>query len=400
MNPNGANTGSSELATRFANQRYAWQPYNSVENFFRTGNVINTSLNIRGNSEDGKVAFNVNYGHLDEKGFTPGNSINRNTLAVGGRAQLTNKFTASATLNFSRNNVKSPPVAASRGNGTLGFSTYANVFFTPRSVDLIGLPFEIPENQGSIYYRDGNDIINPRWTVKNAGSTQLTNRVFGTASLQYDFNDNLNVLYRAGIDFYNERNSQFSNKNGVNFNQAINGRLVTWDNNVRIWDHYASISGDYNLTDDFGVGFTVGGTSRSRRFERDGLRSDGQIVFGILRHWNFTTPSPTFADGRNIQFTDRRNIIGLFGEVLVDFRNQVFITFSARNDWVSNLPTENNNKFYPSISGSWIPTQTFPDIKSNGWGLNYLKIRAGLGQSAGFPNWIPSITNSKLRNSG
>jgi len=378
------NGGDNELRNRFLGTRYSYEPYNSVEEFFRTGNVSNTSVNIRGNSEDGNVAYNMNYGHLDETGFTPGNGIRRNTLAVGGRAKLSNNFTASATLNFSRNDVKSPPVAASRGNGTLGFSTFANVFFTPRSVDLNGLPFEIPENGGSIYYRNGNDIINPLWTVKNAGSRQLTNRVFGTASLQYDFNDNLNILYRAGLDFYNERNSQFSNKNGVNFNQAINGQYITWDNNVRIWDHYVSLSGDYDLTDDFGVSFTAGATSRSRKFDQQGVQSDGQIVFGVLRHFNFTTQTA-------IQNTNFRNIVGVFGEVLVDFRNYAFVTFSARNDWVSNLPTENNNKFYPSISASFVPTQAFSELKSTGWGLNYLKLRGGLGQSAGFPTGFPTI---------
>ena len=378
------NGGDNELRNRFAGTRYAWQPYNSVENFFRTGNVINTSVNIRGNSEDGKVAYNVNYGHLDETGFTPGNEVNRNTLAVGGRAQLSNKFTANATLNFSRNDVTSPPVAASRGNCTLGFSTFANVFFTPRSVDLMGLPFEIPENGGSIYYRNGNDIINPRWTVKNAGSRQLTNRVFGTASLQYDFTDNLNLLYRVGVDFYNERNTQYSNKNGVNFNQAINGFYNTWDNNVRIWDHYVSLSGDYDLFGDLGLSFTAGATSRSREFDQQGVASSGQLVFGVLRHFNFTAQVP-------IQFTTFRNIIGVFGEALFDYSGYAFLTVSARNDWVSNLPTENNSRFYPSVSASFIPTQAFDGLRSTGWGLNYLKLRAGLGQSAGFPTGFPTV---------
>ena len=65
------------------------------------------------------VSYNVNYGHLDEKGFTPGNGIRRNTLSVGGRAKLSNKFTVNASLNYSRNNsVTSPPIATSQGNGT------------------------------------------------------------------------------------------------------------------------------------------------------------------------------------------------------------------------------------------------------------------------------------------
>ncbi|MDC7995986.1 SusC/RagA family TonB-linked outer membrane protein [Altibacter sp. HG106] len=381
---NGFRGGDNELLNQFSGQRYDYRPYNSVENFFRTGAVSNTSINVRGNSEDGKVAFNVNYGHLDEEGFTPGNGIRRNTLAVGGRAQLSNNFSVTATLNFSRNNVTSPPVAASRGNGTLGFSTFANVFFTPRSVDLMGLPFELPETGGSIYYRDGNDIINPRWSVKNAGSRQLTNRVFGTASLQYDFSDNLNLLYRVGVDFYNERNTQFSNKDGVNFNQAIFGFYQTWDNNNRIWDHYLSLSGDYDVTDKFGLGFTVGATTRSTEFDQQGVRSDGQIVFGVLRHFNFTTQSP-------IQNFAEQNIIGVFGEVLFDYDDFAYLTVSARNDWVSNLPTENNSQFYPSVSASFIPTSAFDGLRSQGWGLNYLKLRAGLGTSAGFPSGFPAV---------
>jgi hypothetical protein len=246
----------------------------------------------------------------------------------------------------------------------------------------MGLEFEIPETGGSIYYRNGNDIINPRWSVKNAGSRQLTNRVFGTAQLQYDFNDNLNVLYRAGVDFYNERNTQYSNKDGVNFNQAIFGQYITWDNNVRIWDHYLSVSGDYDIGEDFGISFTAGGTSRSRQFDQQGVQSDGQIVFGVLRHFNFLTQTP-------IQFTQERNIVGVFGEALIDFRDYAYLTLSARNDWVSNLPTENNSRFYPSVSASFIPTTAFPEMRSNAF--NYLKLRAGLGQSANFPTGYPSV---------
>ncbi|MEP2937684.1 MAG: SusC/RagA family TonB-linked outer membrane protein [Gilvibacter sp.] len=392
---NNLNGGDNILRNRYAGVRYDWKPYNSVENFFRTGDVKNTSVNVRGNSDDGKIAYNVNYGHLDELGFTPGNKIVRNTLAVGGRAQLSNNFTVSATLNFSRNDFRSPPVAASRGNGTLGFSTFANVFFTPRSVDLMNLEYTIPETGGSIYYRNGNDIINPRWSVDNAGSSQLTNRVFGTAQLQYDFSENLNILYRAGVDFYNERNRQFSNKNGVNFNQAINGQYITWDNNVRIWDHYVALSGDYDVSDDFGVTFTAGATSRSREFEQNGAQSDGQIVFGLLSHSNFLTQQAF--NGYSLQ-----NIVGVFGEASVDFRDYAFVTFSGRNDWVSNLPTENNSQFYPSVSASFIPTSAFPEIRSSEWGLNFLKLRAGLGQSAGFPGGFPvtQTVNQSINNNG
>ena len=68
------------------------------------------------------------------------------------------------------------------------------------------------------------------------------------------------------------------------------------------------------------------------------------------------------------------------------------MTLSGRQDWVSNLPTENNSLLYPSVSFSFLPTAAFEGLKSaSGKGLNYLKLRAGLGQSAGFPEGYPTI---------
>jgi len=394
--PNG-NNGNNILSQQFAGQRYEYRPYDNVAGFFQSGAVKSNSVNIKGGSKDGNVSFNTNFGHLDETGFTPGNGLRRTNISVGGVAKLNNKFTVNGTFNYALTNFKSPPVSASLGNGTTGFSVFGNVFFTPRNVDLNGLPFEIPENGGSIYYRNGNDIINPRWTLKNAGTKQITNRAFGTASLSYNINENLDATYRAGIDFYNERVTESSNKNGVNFDDAVFGFLQTTDNNNIIWDHYAALNGDYDLTEDIGLSFVSGLTSRSTQFSRQGLRSTGQLVFGVKKHFNFANQSTTYAADANgnseqIEFEQTRNIVGLFGEASFDYSNYAFITLSARNDWVSNLPTENNSQFYPSISASFLPTAAIEGFRSeSGKGLNYLKLRAGLGQSAGFPTGYPTV---------
>jgi TonB-linked SusC/RagA family outer membrane protein len=368
----------------FAGVRYDWRPYNSVERFFRTGGVSNTSVNINGSDSEGKVNYNLNYGHLDDKGFLPGNTLRRNNLTIGGRAILSNKFTVAGTMSFARTNFTSPPVAASQGNGTTGLSVFGNVFFTPRNVDLVGLPFDIPETGGSLYYRNGNDINNPNWLTRNAKTTQLTNRVYGTTTLSYEFNENLNATYRVGLDFYNERNSFYVNKGGVLGAAVddINGVYNTADNNNRIWDHYFAVSGDYDLSEKVGLTFITGATSRSTFFDRQGVNSTGQIVFDVQRHFNFLTQTPT-------QFTSFQNIVGVLGQADIDYDNFLFLSLAARNDWVSNLPTENNSQFYPSASVSFLPTSAFDGLKSDA--LNYLKIRAGLGTSAGFPSGFPAV---------
>lgn len=373
-----------EAFPEFQGARYDWKPYNSVEEYFKPGSVSSTSVNINGASEDGNTTFNANFGYLDDESFIPGNGLTRANVSIGGRSKLSNRFTVAGAMNYSRTDYSSPPIAASEGNGTTGLSIFGNIYFTPRSVDLLGLPYQNPIDGSSVYYRNGNDIINPRWTANNAKYSQLTTRVFWNASMQYDINDNLNMTYRAGLDYYNERNEQYSNKGGVEFTSAIFGFLNTYDNNNTIWDHYLALNGNYDLSEKLGMTFNVGATSRSTTFDQQGVASTGQIVFDIQRHFNYANQSP-------IQYSERRNIAGILGQVTLDYDNMLFITGSTRTDWVSNLITENNSQTYPSISGSFLPTAAWPGIKSQN-GLNFLKLRAGLGQSATFPTAYPTVS--------
>ena len=364
--------------------RYAWKPYDSVEEFFRPGFVSNTNVNVAGGTQDGTTNFNVNVGYLDDKGFTPGNSLNRFNISIGGRSQLSNRFTVQATANYSRTDYRTPPIASSRGNGTDGLSVYGNVLFTPISVDLMGLPFENPIDGSSVYYRNGNDIINPRWTAKNVTYRQLTNRINWTASLTYDLTENLNVNWRSGLDFYNERNINGSNKGGVEFNQAIFGFYQTYDNNNTIWDHFFSLNGNYDISELLGLSFTVGATARQDFYDRSGVNSTGQIVFGVKRHFNYENQTP-------IQFTQKRNIVGLLGQATLDVGDFVFVNVSARTDWVSNLTQENNSKTYPGVSVSFLPINAFPGTWNDAMGMNYLKFRGSYGTSATFPTGYPTV---------
>ncbi|QLG46079.1 SusC/RagA family TonB-linked outer membrane protein [Costertonia aggregata] len=381
-------TGIPAAFPEFAGARYEWRPYDSVENFFRVGLVTSNSLNVRGSSDDGKVSYNANVGHLDDQGFTPGNGVQRYTLGVGGRAILSNKFTVAGTLNFSNTNFKTPPVAASTGNGAFGTgsSVFGELFFTPRSVDLLGLPFQNPIDGSSVYYRQNNSIQHPLWTINNAGFEQVTNRVFGQTSLTYNINDNLNILYRFGLDVFSENNVNFQNKGGRGQEDAalVSGIYQTWNNTNTIQNHDFILNGDYDLSEKIGMTFNLGATSRREILDRNGVSSNGQQVFNVLRHVNF-------ANQNEIQFLQERNIAGVFAQTDFDYDRWAYLTLAARNDWVSNLSADNRSAFYPSASVSLIPTTFIQGIKSEK-GLNYLKVRAGYGTSANFPTGFPTVS--------
>src|SRR5687767_11548844 len=50
----------------------------------------------------------------------------------------------------------------------------------------------------------------------------------------------------------------------------------------------------------------------------------------------------------------------------------VYVNFTGRNDWFSVLTPQNNNVFYPSVSGSFIFSEL---LESQDW-LSYGKLRA------------------------
>ncbi|MEA1785896.1 SusC/RagA family TonB-linked outer membrane protein [Arenibacter sp. GZD96] len=383
----------SDAFPEFEGVRYQYKPYNNVEAFFRTGTVTNNSVNVGGSSADGKFSYNTNFSNLSDEGFTPGNKLTRNTFGIGGRAELSNKFTTSGALNFTRTDFKSPPVAAGDGNAVFdtstGSSIFSNIFFTPRSVDLIGLPFENPLDGSSVYYRQNNSIQHPLWTVANAQTRQETYRVFGNASLTYLINDNLNVTYRAGIDVYSENNTNSQNKGGVSDNTQLRaGIYQTWNNTNTIWDHNLLLNGQYSLSESIGMTFNAGITSRREIFDQNGVSSSGQQVFGVLRHFNFGLQD-------EIQFFRERNITGAYGQVDFDYKRFLYLNVSGRNDWVSNLESENRAIFYPSASVSFIPTTAIEGLKDSK-ALNYLKIRAGYGTSANFPTGFPTANTLTL----
>lgn len=360
---------------QFQNAQYEYRAYNSVPRFFRTGVQASTSLSVRGGGP--KTSYNVNYGYFDDKGFTPGNNLIRNTFGFGGSASLSNNLTVRTTLNYTATNYQTPPIAASQGSGTTGAgsSVFGDVFYTPRSVDLIGLPFQNPLTGGSVYYRSGNDIQNPRWTAENAVSRQVVDRFFGQINATYKFNDNLELMYRVGIDQYTEQNEFGQHKGGVDGN--INGFYNTWSATNRITNHDLILTFNKKLTEDIELNSLLGFNARRDDFRQQGVNSVNQSVFGVFRHFNFSTQSFN-------QFTTAQNRLGVYMQANFSYKNYLFLNLVGRNDWSNTLEVANNSIFYPGVSLSFDATSAIDALKESSV-LSYLKLRVGYGSSANFP---------------
>lgn len=369
---------------QFQGQKVPFKPIrDNVKNFFNTGLIKTTSVGVSSSSGTGS-SFNANYTYMDDEGFTPGNRLIKNTFGLGGTAKLSNKFTVNGTFNYAITDFKAPPTATGFGSNPSASSVFGNLLYTPIAVDLFGLPYENPLDKGSVYYRPSNDIQHPLWTVNNSFTGQKINRIFGNMAVKYDIAKNMNIMYRVGYDQYSDFNFYSQNKGGVvggndfqlGFHRTVAGSNMIWDHSL-LYNWQADINSDWKLNVDAGL------NSQDRAYEQIGQRSTQQLVYGLFDHDNFVIHDNNTEDGGRIDFKSRFLSLGAFAQGLLSYKEFLYFTVGGRNSWSSNLEQANRSIFYPSFSGSFIPTSAFESLQNNNV-LNYLKIRAGYSTSANF----------------
>jgi TonB-linked SusC/RagA family outer membrane protein len=377
--------------------KYEYKAYEDPSTaFFRTGLISNTSVQIAGGSE--KTNYSASFGFTDDEGFTPGNELKKYNFGLGVNSAVTDKLSVNSSFTFAITDLLSPPVNTATGSGPFNGapSVFAHVLYTPRSIDLKNLPFEDPETKASVYFRGGNDIVNPNWLVRNYVNSSDVKRFFNATSLNYDVTDNFSVTYRLGLDTYSEMQEVRYNKGGPSSSQATtSGYYETTNITNTIWNQDLVLNWKKEFSDKFGMSVLLGGNSRYDNYEQSGIASQGQLAYGLFRHSNFTTAASRDAySGGNLNFTQEERRMGVYANVTLDYADYLFLNLSARNDWTSTVEPENRRILYPGASVSFIPTTAFNWKSST---LNDLKLRLGYGTSAGFPS--PYSTRNTLAQS-
>jgi TonB-linked SusC/RagA family outer membrane protein len=363
------------------NFSYEYKAYEDPSTaFFRPGTIFNTSVGVSGGGAN--TTYNATFGHTNEEGFTPGNTLKKTNFGLGLTAQASSKLMVRSSFMFATTDMETPPLNAGFGSNPSGGipSVFANVFYTGRSVDLANLPFETPVDKRSVYYRSGNDIINPKWVAKYYTDQSLTQRFFNSTSLTYDILDNLSLTYRLGLDTYTEEQERRYNKGGGGgvSAQINSGYYRTITINNTIWNQDVILAFNKKLSSDINFVAKGGFNSRYDKYKQVGIQSEQQLAFGLFRHSNFIT------NAQSGNFTSEFQRLGVYGEVSADYKEMVYLTLSGRNDWASVLEEENRQLFYPGASLSFIPTTAFSGLKSDM--INDLKVRVAYGTSAGWPN--------------
>ena len=347
-----------------------YSPYpNQLFDFLRTGTNFTNTIGLSGGGANG--SFRASFSNTDAKGIVPNNDYKKRIFNVGINHNITKKLSLQLNVNYANEENINPPQIGTQGNGAINFFTRV----------AISTPLEayresaIDPATGAELRTNGflGTINNPYYQLqKGQYFNDERNRLLGTATLRYDISDWLYVMGRFNYD-HGSSFMEWNELNGQGATTLFNGDGTYRGNfNIR-QDATRDINADFLIGSHkefgkFSVEASFGGNTWRTRFQRNEQNSSnfiGPDVYslpnGTLRNQNIT----------GYLFNETR-VNSLYGWAEFGYNNLLYVNFTGRNDWFSVLNPQDNDVFYPSVSGSFIFSELLP---GQNW-LSYGKLRA------------------------
>lgn len=355
--------------------------YNRISKFFRNGTNFTNTVSISSTTEKGGLT--LSFANMDNKGIVPNNSFNRKTINLGFAYDVSSKLSVAGNVNYSNETNKNPPNIANQDN-----SIPTAVFNMANS-----MPFDLLEAKK--FDASGNEFVysrfrnrtNPYFTLSQQFQNIVRDRIFGNISLKYKLLDWLSVQGRVGQDYW----SRDQDYNNFPTGQASLGPAPAgFVNGVYTQEsrRFREINSDILITasktfGDFGFDLNLGGNQMYRRSDLNSTQVTDFVVRDLYTVMNGRVKDPIYG-------LSERSVNSLYGAAEFSFMNTLFVNVTARNDWFSTLSKENRSILYPSISGSYVFSQSFSSLPS--W-LSFGKLRVAYAD-VGSDTDVPPYSNN------
>lgn len=342
--------------------------YNRIRKFYRNGQNFTNTISLSSSGEKG--GMNLSFSNMDNKGIVPNNTFNRKTLNLGFSYNLSKKLSFAGNINYSNEFNRNPPNVANQDNSIpTALSNMANSM--PLSL-LEEKKFNAAGNE-YIYSRFMNRT-NPYFTLSEQFQNIRRDRIFGNVSVKYNLTDWLYIQGRVGQDFWS-RDQEFNNFATGTASLAaapagfVNGAFTQESRRFRETNADILIAASKTFGD-FGVDVNLGGNQMYRRSDLNSTAVQDFVVRGLYTVMNGRVKDPIYG-------LSERAVNSIYGSSEFSYKNFLFVNVTARNDWFSTLSPENRSILYPSVSGSYVFSQSFNNIPS--W-LNFGKLRVAYAE--------------------
>lgn len=333
-----------------------------LQDFTRSGISQNHNLSLSTGSEKGSIRMSIAKSLM--QGIYEGHEVDRTNFDLRADYNLTKwlNLDAKATYFLTKGD-KRPEM------GYYSFISYFNAMpMNIRSEDLKPGYVIAPngDHVEKLYTTANANYRNPYFQREQMYNNDERYRGFGYFAARINFTPDLKLKLKYGLDFYREgkidgyRYADNVNQNRPDYNTTQ--RFFKEDN----WEFLLTYAKQIN---DISLSLNAGGnrmyTYSQKLIGRSGyLPSEGYLFLGY---------------GTNIKAEEdfrEQEVQSLYGFGQVGFRNMLFLDFTARNDWSSTLPPDNNSYFYPSVSLSGIVSEM---VTLPAW-FTFAKVRGSWAQ--------------------
>ena len=356
-------------------------PKNSYDTFFDTGVTLMNTLALSGSNEDG--SYRVSYTNLDQKSTMPEGELQRNTVNINTRYNLSDKLTSSVALTYVNTEAQNRNVTGyDNANPLQGFTQWwqsqldveriKNQQNTSEGNQYTWNPVGIStDDNGNLtsFNPTPNYFDNPSWNRENRLQEDVKNRVFGNANLSYDITDNLKITTQFGTDFF-----QFSIREGIPLRSVDGSRYEETERKFQETNMEVRLNYNKDINEEFSFNGFIGANRMRQSSKRITAETNGGIVIDRFFNIGNSADSPLVDT-----YESTRGINSVFGSASLAWKDMLFLDLSARNDWSSTLPETNNSYFYPAASLSFAISE-LSSIKDSDV-IDFAKVRASVAQA-------------------
>jgi len=334
-----------------------------VRNFFEPGVNVTTDVAVRGRTENGN--FRASISRSDQTGIVPNTNLDRTNVTMAAGYDVTESFRVDANANYAKSTSDNLPTSGYGSESVMYYFTWG--------------ARDVPAERLQDYWVDGQEGVqqahydlnwtnNPYFQVNENTNSLDRDRLYGGVTARYDFTDDLNLRARTGIDYSEEDTKQRKAFSSIT---APNGWLRERDQSFLEWNsnlllNYGQEVGDFTIEPSVGANF-MRQTSRSLQLTAQALSVPEVYNIGNAR-----------SNVQTVAVDREEETIGVFGRSTIGYQEKVFLDLTARNDWSSTLPVDNNSYFYPSASLSVIASEVFEIPESVP--VSFAKLRASWAQ--------------------
>ncbi|MEN8250038.1 MAG: SusC/RagA family TonB-linked outer membrane protein, partial [Bacteroidota bacterium] len=321
---------------------------NHIGSFFRTGAALQNTVSLSGGNKDASFRFSI--GDTKMNDIVQNSGLHRNSFSLRGTMKMWDRLMVDTKATYVREDIDNRPYL-----GYSGANVALALMALPANFDQHWLEeSKTDENGNYIPWHSQSRITNPYYSLYDMVNNSKKNRVMGYTSLNYEFTDWLTLRVKSGIDTYSYL---FYDYSPISTPTRESGEMRELNSRTTEINSEFLLTASKQLNEDWYASGSVGGNIMKFESKTIDILAQGQVSAGLITINNY--------GDFNIQNKiPRKQINSLYAFANVGYKDYLFADVTARNDWSSTLPVDNNSYFYPSITTAFVFTQAF-DIRSN-----------------------------------